>query len=101
MALGVPVAGSGGDNITHIGAIRLRVTGSGLLRPTIFTQDRVTSQTLGPITMASANAYSPLRLCNFVSQYGVLRLETTEINETFRINRIIIYAKTLYTMIPG
>lgn len=100
--LGAPASdGSGGDNICHFGGVRVRLTGSGSFRMSLLSQDDVATVTLGPFTMASATQYTPYRLCNMVTQNARFKAETTAIDEVFRVNRIIIYVKTLYTMIPG
>jgi hypothetical protein len=102
MGLGAAASGgSGGDNITHFNGIRVRVTGSGNLRPTFKSLDDVTSLVLVPLVMASTGERSLYRICNYVTQQAALELTCTAADETFRINRIIIYAKTIYKMVPA
>jgi len=93
-------SGLSGENITHFGGIRLRVTGRGNLKATFYSLDNVDSQALAVIPMSLATAIEPFRLANFITQRAFLRLETTELDETFKFNRIIVYAKPLYTSHP-
>ena len=93
--------GSKGENINHYTGIRMRVVGSGSLEMTLRSQDNVRNVSLIPFTMASIARTSPFRLVNFVEQRVQLKIETLLIDETFRINRIILYAKPLWVEEPG
>lgn len=93
--------GSSGENINHYTGVRMRVVGSGSLEMTLRSQDNIRSVSLVPFTMASVARTSPFRLVNFVEQRVQLRIETLLIDEEFRINRIILYAKTLWIEEPG
>jgi|SRR3990167_759210 len=93
--------GSRGENISHINAIRMRVVGSGNLELTLYSLDDVDSQALVDITMSAATAIQPTRLANFWSQRVSLELKTDAINEYFRINRVIMFTKELYSSYPG
>jgi len=90
--------GSTGEFINHFGGIRMRVIGTGDLLMTLLSQDEVRSQSLVAFTMATTSRISPFRLASFMEQRAQLRVETTAIDEIFRINRIIIYAKPVFTM---
>lgn len=89
------------ENILHFGAVRLRVTGSGSLRMQLIDLDETGTETLVPLTLASAPGREPTRLCNHKTQRVKLKLFTTAIDEVVRVNRIILYAKELYTSYPG
>jgi hypothetical protein len=93
--------GSGGDYIQHFAAIRVRVTGTGNLKPTLFSLDDVRSYDLVDIAMSSTPGRFMDRLSNVVEQRAYLRLRTTEISEYFRINRITIFTKTVATQYPA
>ena len=67
----------------------------------MLSPDEVNTSTLPTITMATTNRVSSFVLANFQEQRIALKLETTAINETFRVNRIIIYAKPVFTMEPA
>jgi hypothetical protein len=96
-----PVLGSHSEEILHFAGVRLRVTGSGNLRMTFFSLDDVDSSTLAPIAMQTSTGREPTRLANFISQRGMLQIQTTAINETMRINRIILFAKPIWSQYPG
>lgn len=88
------------EAILHFGSITLRVVGTGDLVPTFYSYDKVYSQKLLPIPMTEVSGREPNRLSNFKAQRAVLRLETTKINEHFSINRIVLFAKKMYTSFP-
>jgi hypothetical protein len=92
---------SSGESTTHFAAIRIRVNGTGQLRLSVFSLDNLNSKLLTPLDMAPQNRYSPTRLVNFVEQRASFEIKTTNPNEAFRINRIIIFTKELYKSYPG
>ena len=89
------------EGIVHFGAVRLRVNGAGILRPSLLSLDYVRSQTLATITMQETTDREPRVLANFKQQRAFLKLETTAINEVFRINRIVIFVKPIWTDYPN
>lgn len=91
----------GGECINHYGGFRIRVKGSGSLQAQMLGLDSTPSQNLVSLTMSSAPGREPFRLANVVSQRARLIVKTTNIDEVFHINRIIIYAKPLWTDFPG
>lgn len=92
---------SSGENISHFAAIRIRVTGNAQLRMAVYSIDDVRSKTLVPLTVTSANRIQPTRLVNFMEQRASFELKTTDIDEKFRINRIVIFSKEVFTSYPG
>jgi hypothetical protein len=93
--------GSLGEVISHITGVRMRVVGSGSLQMTLFSLDDIRSQALVPFTLAASTNIEPFRLANFMEQRTALEIKTTNINEWFRINRVIVFAKPKFTMYPG
>jgi hypothetical protein len=93
--------GSTGENIQHFSGIRVRVTGTGSLKMTVYSLDDIKSKTLVPLTMATTSRIIPHRIVNFMEQRASFELKTTEINESFRINRIVIFVKEVFTSYPG
>jgi hypothetical protein len=91
---------SAGENISHFGAIRVRFTGLGQLRLAVYSLDDIRSKTLYPFTMHSEMRTIPLRLVNFVEQRASFELKTTAYGEEFRINRIVVFMKEIYTSHP-
>ena len=92
---------SSGESISHFAAIRVRVNGTGNLKLSVYSLDDVKSKTLVPLVMQTANRIIPTRLVNFTEQRASFELKTTEIGERFRINRIIIFTKEVFTSYPG
>lgn len=97
----VPQQAVQGENIVHYGGVRLRVNGSGNLRLTFYSLDDESSSALVPIAMQATTGREPLRLANFISQRGMLEFQTTAINETFRVNRVVVFQKEIWTSYPG
>jgi hypothetical protein len=96
---------SRGENINHINAVRFRVLGSGNLRLRLLSLpdssgDPIDTETLSSIVMSNNTAIEPTKLANFKQQRTQLELKTTEINETFKIVRIIIFGKAIATGYP-
>jgi len=89
------------EELLHAGAIKIRVVGQGVLVPTLYSLNKVNQMTTAFVTMQSPNPNEPLILTNFVSHRIMLRLETNHLNDQFRINRIILYVKPIYTSLPG
>ncbi len=90
-----------GESVLHFGGIRIRLTGTGYLVPTWFSLDNEKSQLLTPFSMSVSTGIEPFKLSNFITQRGFLRLETIAINETFKINRIIVFVKPIYGQYVG
>jgi hypothetical protein len=90
-----------GENFIHYGAIRIRVVGSGNLIPTFQSRDQVITSTQQPFVMQATNPIEPLKLTNFTSQGAFLRVETLNLNETFRINRIVVFVKPIWGQTYG
>lgn len=90
----------GGEFEHHVVATRLRVKGSGNLRLQLTDLDQVQTQVAVPLPMQTTTRIEPMRLFNFQSQRIRLEGKTTAINETFSINRIIIYAKPVAQEYP-
>lgn len=92
--------GSAGENIVHFNGVRLRVQGQGVLKSKLVSQDDIFSQDLRDLTMAEKTAFQPTLLANFSQQRAYYRLGTTERLEWFRINRIIIFSRELFSSYP-
>ena len=91
----------GGENEYHVVATRMRVVGSGNLQLTLTDLDNGQIQPLVDIAMLAATRIEPTRLANFQSQRIRLEGGVTEINEWFKINRIILFAKPVAVEYPG
>jgi hypothetical protein len=87
------------ESIVHFGGVRIRVTGVGSLKLNLESLDGVQSLDLVPMTIASGR--EKFRLSNFVSQRAFLTIETTELDEVFEINRVIVFVKPIYTDYPN
>lgn len=93
--------GSFGENISHFAAIRVRLTGSGLLRMRVFSLDDERLKQLVPFSMQFTTRIIPTRLVNFMETRAAFELKTTGIDERFRINRIVVFVREVYTSHPG
>jgi hypothetical protein len=92
---------SSGENISHFAAIRVRVTGVGNLKLKAYSLDDVKTKDMVPFTMQTANRIEPTRIVNFMEQRASFELKTTEFGERFKINRIVLFMKEIYTSYPG
>ncbi len=90
-----------GSNIVHTHAVRMRCVGSGNLQMQLQGYNDIITLDLVALPMAATSARDLNRLCNFMSQYAKLEGFTTEINEVFRINHIILFVKPVYTDYPA
>lgn len=86
--------------LIHFGSVRTRVTGSGVLRPTLQSLDEVNTATLPTITMSATTNREPTVLANFIDQRGQLKLETTAIDEIFSVSKIVIFVRPVATGYP-
>jgi hypothetical protein len=89
------------ESILHYAGATFRINGTGFARLTLMGLDRVKQLTLGPITMATSPGFEPTRKCNFTSQRTLIRMETTDIDEYMKVNRIVLWVKELYTEFPA
>jgi hypothetical protein len=92
--------GSDGEDIVHFNAIRFRVNGTGDLQLELFSLDDADSQQLNSIPMSLKPGRQPTVLANFVTQRMSLTATTRNINDYFRINRIIIFSKYYASSYP-
>ena len=88
------------NEINHYAGYTIRVVGSGNLRVTFKGLDNIETSVLTPLVLASTNRREPTKLANFIAQRMVLRLETTAIDEWFKINNLTVWIKPLYTQYP-
>jgi hypothetical protein len=90
-----------GENISHFGAVRFRLVGNGRLQLRFVSLDEVNTQILMPLPIHPVTNREQTRLANFIDQRAMLEGKTTEFRERFRINRIIIFSKPIWTEYPG
>jgi len=83
----------GSDNLLHFGGVRMRVQGAGTLQMTLLSLGEVKSSVIQPLTMQEEPGFEPFKLSNFISQRAFLKGTTTNLNDFFSINRIIVYVK--------
>lgn len=94
------MAKSRSEGIIHIGAVRLRVTGSGNLRLTLYSYQQVKSQVLPVLPMVASTDVQPTKLTNFKNQRIQVEFRVNAINETFTISRIIPFIQFVATSYP-
>lgn len=93
--------GSSGELVNHFNMIRIRVVGTGSLKMSFFSLDNMKRQDLPDISMSARTDIQPRKLANFKTQRASLQIGTNNINDYFRINRIIIYSRPIYSEYPG
>lgn len=85
----------------HIVGVRLRVVGNGNLKMSLTDLDSIQTQNLIDLPMQLTTRIEPTRLANFQSQRTRFEFQTTEIDEIFKIHRIILFAKPVAVEYPG
>lgn len=89
------------EGICHYNAVRIRVVGSGVLQMAFFSLDNAINEVIAPVIMSNTSGIEPRSLANFITQRAFLELKTTEIDEIFNVNRIVVFAKPLWSEYPG
>lgn len=99
----MPIASnqSAGEDILHTTMVRLRVTGVGNLKMKFYSLDNTREYDLGNMNLSLSPGRDLDRLCNVIEQRAFFEIKTTEINEVFRINRIIVYARPFASQYPA
>lgn len=93
-------SGSQGEDIIHFNGVRIRVNGTGSLKLKLWSLDNARMQTLRDIQMAEDSGRIPTSLANFIEQRCALEGKTENIDDYFRINRIIMYSKWFASEFP-
>lgn len=93
--------GSSGEYINHFNMVRMRVNGEGTLKLKLHSLQSVRSEQLADIQMSETTDIQPRVLANFSTQRAALEGKTVSINDYFKINRIIIYSRPLFSEYPG
>jgi len=94
-------SGSAGEFISHYTAVRMRITGTGVLRMKMHSLDNVFVKDLKNLVLEPTTNREPTRLMNFMQQRAAFSANVEELDEFFRINRIILFTKATFTSYPG
>lgn len=86
--------------INHLGLVRARVQGTGTLKLRAFGYSQNSSEDLPSITLVSSTDIIPTVLGNFKKQKMQIQFMTTEIDEYFRLNRLIPFIKPTAASYP-
>jgi hypothetical protein len=89
-----------GEGIIHFAAIRMRLVGRGSLRLKTYSLDDEFVDDLPPITMRDSTGIEPTIPCNVMSQRIALEVRVSSVNEYFKINRIVLFGKEIYSSYP-
>jgi hypothetical protein len=89
------------EGIIHYGAVKVRVNGMGNLVPTFSNLDGTKIQIMPSFVMSGMPGLEPIKLVSFKTQRAFLRLGTSQLNEIFKINRVIVYVKPLWSQYAG
>jgi len=88
------------EYINHFGIVRVRVTGLGNFKMTLYSLDDVRSLDLQDTVLEVTTDRQPTRLCNFKSMNARLKFSVTEIDEYFELDGMLIYVKPTETSYP-
>lgn len=92
---------TGGEFDHHIVAVRMRVVGEGNLNLSLTDYDDIQTQNLVDMPMTPTTRFEVTRLANFQSQRTRLVGSVSEIDEWFRIQRILVFAKPVAQEYPA
>lgn len=97
---------SRGENINHFNGVRLRILGTGEVQLKFESlpdnSGNVITRNLVPLDMSALNqTREPFKKVNFMQQRSRLVIKTTQIDEVIKINRLLIFARPVYTNYPG
>ena len=101
MAYKASSSSSNEEVINHYGAIRLRMTGTGNLLPTLYSFDKVKVLPLVAMPMVLKTNIEPIRLSNLNEQKARLELRITELDETFKISKVVVFVKPVAKSYPS
>lgn len=87
--------------MTHFGYVRLRVTGSGNLQMRLLSLDEILSYDLQDLVMTATSSRELGKPANFTVQRACFELAITEIDEYFVISKIVLFAKPVWSGLPG
>jgi hypothetical protein len=86
---------SSDGEILHCVGLRLRATGSGNLETYLRSLDDVRNIQLADLALQSLTNREPVILANFQEQKIQIEFRTTEIDETFRISKLVLFVKPI------
>ncbi len=92
---------SNGELVNHFNAVRLRMVGEGNLLLSLFSLDDVIEQELLPLVLTPTTNIEKTRIANFNQQRACLEISIDEIDEWFKINRLVIFVKPVSSGFPG
>jgi hypothetical protein len=102
MSLGATLSeGSSGEQISHFAALKIRANGNGSLTMIVYSLDDIKIKVLVPFVLADKSRIIPTRLVNFMEQRASFEFRLDLPGAKFRINRIVIFAKEVFTSYPG
>jgi hypothetical protein len=93
--------GSRGEIISHFTGVTMRLVGDGEFKMRLSTFEDAAYQDLLPFQMSSTPGREPFRLANFNAQRTSFKGYTTDIDEVFEVNRIVLFGKDLWAEYPG
>jgi hypothetical protein len=91
----------GAEYIAHVTGVRMRLNGTGELKMSLHNLDDTRTFTMLPLQMQTSPGLEPTRIANFRSQRTKFRILTTELNEYFLIQRVIVFIKPSASSYPG
>lgn len=90
----------GAEDIYHFNGVRLRANGQGNLKLKLFSLDDAREQALSDYRLSENSGRQLTVLANFTEQRVSLEVRTYNINDYFRINRIVIFSRWRASSFP-
>lgn len=92
------------DSIIHLALIKMRAVsqvGNSTMSLQLRTFDELNQVNLVPFTLTPTNNKVLQRLCNYMFQGIILRGAAVNINDTCRVQDIVLFVKSVYEEYPG
>lgn len=86
--------------INHFNAVRLRVTGSGLLKVKILSLDGASFQSATPVTLQPMTDRLITQLLNFRASHAQVELRVEDLDANFTLQGLIVYYRPLEVEYP-
>lgn len=96
------VAGSQstGENVIHVGAVRVRGYGNGTVNLRLIGLGNIEEQELASAILDDFTHRPFTILANFIQTRAQVELKTTELGDLMIVSRIIVYTKPIWTSFP-
>lgn len=87
-------------DISHYAGTRIGMTGQGTIKQIFQSADYINTLQFGNVILRTSNNRSPFSLANFTDQHAALRVYMDQLDDYMRVDKIVIFAKPVFTGYP-